>query len=389
VINADFLLHGPLPETGANRILIQDEPRLTSQTPMTASEDEMDEAVPASTIGRRLFILALVLIILIAGWTGGWYWLRGEVARRMDDQIAKLATRGIVVTCPARIIGGWPFRMDIECDNPTLTERDRLTAASVKHLRVTALVYNPTLVLAELDGPLALTGPNGESVNATWSQLQGSIGFSLSSTIRPQRLSVTVDDLAAGVAKPGSQEVKLTSTHGELHARPAPDASAGSNDVDIAVNLTAATLSVADRVVGPEATDWTIDSVARGLPLGAETAQPFLKAWTGNGGKLDLRSARMSLGSFAIDGTGSLSAHDDGLLNGQIKLIASGLGALMSPTAATMKGRAELIGLATAFTLFGKPVTDGGITGRSLDLTIDQGRIKIGPTGFGHVPPLF
>jgi hypothetical protein len=349
----------------------------------------MDDAVPASTIGRKLVILAIVLLILIAGWTGAWYWLTGEVARRMDDQIARLATRDIAVTCPQRTIGGWPFRVDIDCSNPTLTQIDRLTSASARHLRVTALVYNPALVLAELDGPLAVTGPNGESVNATWSQLQASVGISLSSPVRPQRVSIVVDGLAAGVAKPGGQETKLVASHAELHARPALDAANGSNDFDIAASLTAATVSIADRVVGPEATDWTIDSVARGIPLVGDVGQTFLKTWALNGGKLDLRSARMSIGAFALDGQGTLTAGADGLLNGKIKLIASGLSALTSPSAATMKGRAELIGLATAFTLFGKPYNEGGITGRSLDVPIDQGRIKIGPTGVGHIPPLF
>ncbi len=349
----------------------------------------MDEAKPTDTIGRKPFILILVLIIVIAGWTGSWFWLRGEVVRRMDDQIEKLSTRGIVVTCPQRTIGGWPFRMDIDCSDPTLTQPDRLTAVSVKHLRITALVYRPTLVIAELDGPLVATGPDGESVNATWSQLRASIGFSLSAMPKPDRVSVVVDALAAGAARPGSQEVKLMATHGEVHGRPAPDAVTGSSDFDLALDLTAATLSVADRVVGPEAVDWAIDSVARGLPPGGEPGQPFLKTWAGNGGRIDLRSARMSLGSFIVDGQGTVSAGDDGLLNGKIKLVASGLNVLMVPGAASMKGRAELIGLATAFTIFGKPATLGATTGRSLDLTLDRGRVKIGPTGFGHVPPLF
>jgi len=352
----------------------------------------MNEAAPPSTIGRKLLIVFVCLIVLIGGWTGGWFWLKGEAARRMDDQLERLATRGIAITCPDRTIGGWPFRFDIDCSNPTLTQPSRLTSVALKHLRLTTLVYQPTLVILELDGPLAATGPNGESIHAVWTQLQASIGLTLSPAIRPQRLSVAVDGLTAGAARPGSQEVKLTTTHAELHTRPAPDANPGAEDIDIAASLAAATVSIADRPIGPEATDWTLAAVARNLPASLVEGQSAAQAWAENLGRLDLRAVRMTLGAFALNGQGSLSIGLDGLLGGQIKLVASGLGSIMAPTAASLKGRAELIGLATAFTLFGKPVQDPSGTapaGRGLDMTIEQGRIKVGPTAFGHIPPLF
>jgi hypothetical protein len=311
----------------------------------------------------------------------------------MDDQLALLAMRGVSVTCPDRAIGGWPFRMDIDCSNPTFSEPDRSIAATVKHLRITALIYQPTLVIAELDGPLTATGMGGETVHATWSQLQASLGFSLSPTIRPERLSVVADDFAATVERPDAEEIKLAATHGELHARPAPDASAGSNDVDVAVSMTAATLTNANRAVGPAEADYAVNVVARGLPIAPAAGGATLKDWVDSGGRVDIEGARLSVGGFSIDGKGYLTAGSDGLVNGQLTLVASGIGALMSPAATSIKGRAELLGLATVFTLFGSATTPPPNSiagaGKSLQLTIDQGRIKMGPTGFGRLPPLF
>jgi hypothetical protein len=340
----------------------------------------MDEAAPTAArgnTGRKLAILVIVIVLVTVGWTSGWFWLTGEVGRRLDDQLAALEARGLHASCPNRTIGGWPFRVDIDCSNVTLKQINQLTMVSLRHVRVTALIYNPTLVIAELDGPLAATGPNGETINATWSRLRSSIGFSLSPSIRPQRLAVEAEDLAAGVARPGAQEVKLTAAHAEVHGRQDPDAKPASNDLDLALDLTAATLSVGGHIVGPEATDYAVNAVARALPMAPIAGEPFVKTWANEGGRLDLRAVRLSLGGFAIDGQGYLTAGSDGLANGKIRLVASGINTLMSPAAATLKGRAELLGLATAF-MFG-----------SLDLTIDQGKAKIGQANLGQIPPLF
>lgn len=351
----------------------------------------MDDAAPASTIGRKLTILMLVLAVVVIGWTGGWFWLKGEVARRMDDQISRLDGRGLIVRCLDRTVSGWPFRIDIDCSDPSLTQKAGSAALSFNHLRVTTLVYNPTLVIAELDGPLQVTGQTGETASVTWTQLRASLGLTLLPTPKPGRLAIAGDGLVANVMRPGSPEAKLEATHVELHARQSPDAASGSNDVDLVVTLSAAKLSVANHSLGPEIADYGLDSVARGLP--SERGEGgFMKAWLGSGGSLVVRKGRMSVGGFSIDASGPVTANVDGSVNAPLKLIASGFATLMQPPAATMKGRNELMGLATVFTLFGKsvPEADGIPAGsRSVDLTIEQGRIKFGPTGVGHLPPVF
>ncbi len=293
----------------------------------------MDDPAPTSTISHKLFILVAIVLAVAVAWTGGWFWIRSEVASRMDVQVGKLSDKGLSISCPERTIGGWPFRIDIDCSDPTFSQPSKLTTISVKHLRLTALIYQPARVIIELDGPLAATGPDGESINAVWTDLQASIGLVISSQVRPSRIAIVANGLIAGVAKPGGQEVKLQSAHAEIHARPAPDAVADSVDFDVAVNLTAAALSVADRILGPEGADWSIDSTIRNAPVSAASGggvRSMLKAWSADGGKLDIKNARMSQAGFTLDGQGVLSAGDDGLVDGQIKFVAAGFAALMA-----------------------------------------------------------
>lgn len=348
----------------------------------------MDEPATTGSLGRKLPILITVLIVIVVAWTGGWFWLKNEAGRRMDAEIAKLAARGLTVTCANRSIGGWPFRLDIDCDDAGIAQVDQLTSVKLKHLRLTALIYNPTLVIAEMDGPLVATGPRGELVNASWSLLHASLGLSLTPAIKPDRLAVAGDAITVSFAKPGGQELKLVTKHAEVHARPAPDATSGSLDADVALNLTQTNVTNGDKTLGPENVDWSMAVTARHLPQAAGP-DGFLRTWAANQAHLDIRSAKMGLGGFSLEGRGGLDILFEGLLDGRIKLTATNLSALMSG-GQTGKGRAELIGLATAFTIFGKSAgPDAPAGSRTLDVVVDHSQIKVGPTAVGKLPPLF
>lgn len=348
----------------------------------------MDEPATTGTLGRKLPILITVLIVVVAAWTGGWFWLRAEAGRRMDAEIARLAARGVTLTCANRTIGGWPFRLDIDCDEPSVAQVDQLTSVKLKHVRLTALIYNPTLVIAELDGPLLATGPHGELVNASWSLLQASLGLSLTPAIKPDRLAIAGDAITASLSKPGGQELRLTTKHGELHARPAPDAVPGSTDVDAALTLTQTNVMNGERAVGPENVDWSVAATARHLPQ-APGSEGFARTWAANQAHLDVRYAKMGLGAFTLEGKGGLDILIDGIIDGRIKLTATNLAALMGG-GQTGKGRAELIGLATAFTIFGKSAgPDAPAGSRTLDVVVDHSQIRVGPTAVVRLPPLF
>lgn len=348
----------------------------------------MDEPATTGTLGRKLPILITVLIVIVAAWSGGWFWLRAEADKRMDAEIAKLATRGLTVTCANRTIGGWPFRLDIDCDDAGIAQVDQLTSVKLKHLRLTALIYNPTLVVAEMEGPLVATGPRGELVNASWSLLHTSVGLALTPTIKPDRLAIAGDAITLSIAKPGGQELRLATKHAELHARPAPDATAGSLDADVALSLAETTVTNGDKTLGPEKVDWSAAVTARHLPQ-ASGPDGFLRNWATNQAHLDIRSAKMGLGGFTLEGKGGLDILFEGLIDGRVKLTATNLAALMG-SGQTGKGRAELIGLATAFTIFGKSAgPDAPAGSRTLDVVVDHSQIKVGPTAVGRLPPLF
>ena len=336
-------------------------------------------------MGRKIRLVTALLVVIGLAWTGIWLFIRSEVASRMDAELDKLRSRGLVIDCPDRSITGWPFRIEVACVGPSLSMPDRLVQAHAKALRVMALIYQPTTLIGELDGPVTASGANGEDIAADWRLLQASV--KLAGT-RPSLVSIAGDGLSGTLRKPGTPDVTFVAEHGEVHGRPAPDAAEGQVDIDLAARFAAVTLTLGGKPLGPAEGNLLIDSVARRLPARAEPGDTYLKSWAGNDGRLELRSARFETGGFAVTGKGAVTAEADGLPSGSIRLFATGFDKLLTG-AGSVKSKAELAVLATAFTLYGKPATEADATGRAIGIGIEHGRVKVGVLPVLQLKPLF
>ncbi len=345
----------------------------------------MAETAKPERLGRRLVWLVVAIVVVAGGWSAAWMYLRSEVAARMDIQLDRARARGIAFVCPDRAIGGWPFRIDISCRSPSLDLTERLIHVSAAALRATALIYQPTRVIVELDGPLQADGPNGEALQANWTLLQASVGVAGDG---PRQVSVAGDGLSGVLTRLAEPEIRVAADHAEVHARPDPTPGPGSVDADLAARLAGVTANVGGKPVGPPGSNLDLDSVATGLPPGPPGPN-FLRQWQGNGGQLMLRSARFGTGGMMLDGEGTFSADAQGQVNGTLHLVGAGFGSLLGSQAGSAETRAALAALATAFTLYGKPAADKLPGGRSLDVGIAAGRMKVGSIPLVQLRPLF
>lgn len=346
----------------------------------------MSETAHPSRTGRWAILTVVAVAVVVGVWSGGWVYLRSEVAARMDVELPRLKeARGIAVVCPERGISGWPFRVDIDCRAPSVEFAEPSAHLAVAGLRVAALVYQPDRIVLEADGPLAADGPHGETVKASWLLLQASIGLN---GRRPERFSIASDALSAAVSPAGGAENRLTADHAEIHLRPAADAAPASTDYDVVARLDGVALFRADKALGPSGSNLAVAAVARHVPTARPAGTPPLKLWAEGGGTLDIRSLHWTIGGFAVDGTGTLSADDGGQLNGSMRLVATGLESLLF-SGSSLKGKAEVMAVASAFTLLGKPADGPSGRGRALDIVVDQGAVKVGSTTLTHLPRLF
>jgi hypothetical protein len=343
----------------------------------------LTETKPASGMTRKVVILGVVVGAGIAVWSAIWFAVARIAEDRIGVEIARLGARGLAIDCPGLGVSGYPFRLEVSCDRLEVRQGNALSVRFGRSRAVT-LLYNPTLAILDVDGPGEMTGPDGSTLTATWTSLQASIG---TTNWRPDRISVAADKLDLTATPPGRPATRFVTDHGELHGRLSP---AAPGDLDLAALFRGATLTAGQQRILPERSDYAVEATLVRWPLRAGGPLPrLLRAWQADDGKLEVTSLRFGSGSIQLDGKGSFALEPDGRLTGTANLVGSGFEGLAAGAVLGRKPPAELAVLASGFLLFGKPVKDREPKGRSLDFTIEQGRMKLGKTGLGELPPLF
>lgn len=341
----------------------------------------MDRDTPPAAAprrSRRLPVTILVGVALAAAWTAVWATGRARILAEIDGRLAALAETGVVVACDDRAIGGYPFRMELACRSPGVALRDRGVSASASALRVVAQVWDPRLILIELDGPGTATEPGGETA-ARWRTLRASLRWTTGGI---ERLSIAADGLDLTAKPAGRPPVHLVADHAEVHGRPSGDA---ARDLDLAARFAAATLTVADHRIGPPKADLALSATLReALPPGRG---PIALTFAERGGVVEPVRLSLAVGGIALEGSGRLVLDRAGVLDGMITLVARGLESLATGGARDLGP--ELTAVLSGFALLGKASNDPALPGRRLELIVDHGLVRIARLTLGRIPPLF
>lgn len=327
-------------------------------------------------------ILAGVVAVGAAAWTGGWFYLSGEAESRMDAELAKLKARGVAITCPAREIGGYPFRFEVRCAAPTIAIERTGATAKVSALRAVALLYNPTHAIIELDGPLEASHPTAGTATATWATLQASARLAENWSIRASLAAKTLD---AKATAPMGNTVRLVAETAEAHVRPL-EVGAGRFDIDIQSLFLKLQTEIDGAPVGPPMADVSLDVTAKAVPLTRGGDQ--LKAWANAGGSLEIKGLKMTAGDLDANARGDLAADPAGLLTGAISVAASGLEKVAANPSSLGLPRGAGAAMGALMIMAPKETVDG-VERRRLDIKLDKGAVRIGPIKAGSLPPLF
>ncbi len=321
--------------------------------------------------------LALGAAVVAAAWIAVWATARSRLLAEIDRGLAEAARSGVVVACPDRAVGGFPFRMELSCASPGVEVRDRGLVASAQALRVVAQVWDPHLVIVELDGP-ATVKSGGDDVAARWRTLRASLRWNGDGV---ERLSIAGDGVEVVDRPAGRPPLRLAAEHVEAHGRPH---GAGGHDLDLAASLAAASLSIGGSPVGPPRADvGAAATLVAALPPGPGAP---ISAFAARGGRIEPLRLSLSIGGLVLAGKGTLTLAPDGALDGTVGLAAQGLESLANGGAGKLGP--ELTTVVTAFVLAGKASADPDLPGRRLDMTIEHGRVRIGRVSLGELLPI-
>jgi hypothetical protein len=278
---------------------------------------------------RRSWMVAMPLafvIVLALLWTGYWFYASAQAQNRIEAWRTREASLGNVYACGSLEIGGYPFRIEVHCGQPSAELRSNQPPLAVKaqDLTVVSQVYDPTHLIVEMAGPLTAS-PLGSSPVwvANWALAQASIRGRPSS---PERISSVFDKLEV---RHGA-DVLIAADHLELHDRIVPGSPDRNPLIEIVLRLGAVSAPGVHQLAAQPVTG-EIAAVVSGLK--ALSPQPWaaqLRDLQASGGRIEITQARLQQSDSTVVGDGTLTLTSRGRLDGQLRLTVVGLDRLLS-----------------------------------------------------------
>jgi hypothetical protein len=325
----------------------------------------------------RLYLPFILLALLIAVWTGLWFFSANKAGEIADHLIARERERGRDWLCPDRQVGGYPFRIEITCTKPQLVLKGEPGAArsgTLGGLALHARILSPGHFIAVMSPPfIARAGEEGD-VELSWTSGRASVMAGLESI---SEASVEFTDLVASVGQGQRRDVSAKARAMEVHLRRSPGEVPGTDLVARVQDLVFAPL---DQLIGsPDPIRLEVQVTAPGfLPDPKRRFQEVLEAWRASGQKARIVALKATKGQANLDLSGVMGLDAAHRLEGNLQGRAKGLDALTSGM--MRRGGLDMGGL------LGKL---GGGQGLPVALVFENGRLRFGPFPLATLDPLY
>lgn len=318
---------------------------------------------------RRFLWLAVFIVLLFGGYSVGWFYVANRLQAEAGRAIAGLNKNGVTAECTNLAARGFPFRIGLFCDRVAYEDAAGNLFAAAGSFRSVAQVYQPTKVIAELDGPLRVSAPGMSPLWLDWDNLRASAR--LAAPV-PERLSAEAEGLS-GLTDPedGDPVSLFSATKAEMHLRP------NGADLDWAGRFV-------ELQIDPEAAGGRSLPVLNGsgdatLKGGVEFIRSGSESLRGR--SAEIRNLDLSSGEGGVSVSGPVSVDEDGLVDATLTI------RIRNPKAVAAI-------LAAAFPE-AKAQIDSGFSGLaalgnepSLPLRIVKGKARLGFIPLGEIPPV-
>jgi hypothetical protein len=364
---------------------------------------------------NRRYIGMLVLVAaLFGGWSCLWYFAAGKAQEAIDGWREREAKSGRAYTCGSQTLGGYPFRIEVSCDQASALFRSNQPPIEIKSggVLVAAQIYEPTLLISEFHGPLTVADPGQPpSLVINWKTFQSSVR---GTPISPERISLVLDRPVIDRINNGNEQNLLRAKHMEIHGRLAGGSITDKPVLEVALKLQQA--SAADlHPAAAEPVDADIVALLRGLNDFAPKPWPArFREIQAAGGGIDITQARVQQGETVAVGSGTLSLNANGRLQGELRVTVAGLEPFLnaigaqqmvqsSPNMDKLAGALDRFApglgnvarqqlganISSGVNLLGEQTTLEGKRAVTLPMRFDDGRMFLGPLPIGNAPALF
>lgn len=338
---------------------------------------------PSKPSRRRYILLMCAIGLVIAGWSGAWFFGRSVLADELDTQFRTLKANGLDLSCSDLAIAGYPFRYEVYCRD--LASNDRYgTKGSLEGLNAVALIYNPWHIIFEAKSPASIIEPlNGLLGEMRWDTARASVKFSSTAL---GAFDAVLSKPEAAFENPVARGL-FAAEKAELHLRNSPET---ANTVDGFVSVDALQLKSLPEFGA------LIDmrghvQVTGGSALLAGASLARLLQQQSGGLPVKLVLLETVLGDSRVEAAGDLLINGNGMVSGNIKLTignAEGLLELIKPLFPPQDDRFSIVS-SVVQSLSGAQSEVNGIPSITLPIAIDEGLVRIGFLTLGRIPPLY
>ncbi len=382
-----------------------------------------------------VFVMPALVVIAAIGWTAFWFYAASKVDHEVDAWRAREAKAGRIYDCAKRSVAGFPFRLEVTCEDASVTlvsqtahgTTDTPVRARLGKILVIGQIYTPGLLIAEFTAPATLAA-RGEppAMQVNWATARSSIA-GLPGI--PQRVALVFDQpvldrLNSGVAVPLARAARA-----ELHTQLAASATPEHPVIDVAVELTQASVQDIHPALA-QPFDTLIGARLTGLKDFSPKPWPVrFREIQAAGGKIMIERARVRQGDMIAVANGSLGLTPGGNLDGELQMTVAGfeqvipllglekvleegvpqatldrvapgvraqdVNSLLGSLDRMIPGLGKVVrqnagaGLAAVVNSLGTAAELEGKPARAFPLRFADGAVLLGPIKVGQVPPLF
>ena len=364
--------------------------------------------------GLRYTILLFIVFALVAGWTGFWKFAASKAQETIEGWRSREAKAGRIYNCGSQTIGGFPFRIEVNCDDASALFRSSQPALELKtsSLVVMAQVYQPGLLISEFRGPLTV-GESGKSpdIVVDWKVAQSSVR---GTPTAPSRVALVFDQPVVDRMNGGNRQNLLRAKHIEIHGRLAEGSVASNPVIEIATQLEQASAPELHPAAA-KPIDANVTSILRGLnDFAPKPWSVRFREIQAAGGRIDITQARVQQGDILAVGGGSLSLNGNGRLEGELRVTIAGLEQFLAAIGAQQRVQTsphmdKLVGvldrlapglgdvarqqaganISAGINMLGEQTTLEGKRAVTLPLRFNDGAVFLGPIPIGNTPALF
>jgi hypothetical protein len=384
----------------------------------------------------RIFVAPVLLLIVAVAWSAFWFYAASKVDVVTDAWRAQEAKSGRVYDCGRRSVAGFPFRLEVRCDDASVSLISQTAGQSATsppitarlgEIRVVAQVYDPKLVIAEFAAPATISDRgSGASFVASWSKGRSSV---VGLPAVPQRASIVFDDPTLDRVD-GAARVNLASAkHVELHGRLADGAPLDRPVIEAVLEIASGRILEQHPLLA-EPFEADIHTMVSGLKdLSPRPWPERFRMIQAAGGHLDIVQSRLQQGEVVAVATGTLGLSPSGCLDGELQMTVAGLekvvpalgidkmleqgvpqstldhvapgvksqdiNRLMGALDRALPGLGNVvrqnatIGVAAGLNALGKEAVLEGKKARTFPLRFADGAVYFGPFKVAQTPPLF